>query len=484
MKTVKLFLFFAPVLFSCAGLHAQVTMGGLTEPATGALLDLNSPTGNRGGLLLSNVAITDLDSIPAGNDIFPGVSPDSLDINRGLRGALVYNTHPATVPGIYVWTGKRWMPAGETLQEDQILFTIHTEDGSYAIPTSGCLNFDPHSYDWDITVDGLPTTAATCPGGRCTGSTNSAGIQLSGLSTDKDHQIRIIPHGDEDPGWGNAFGYSNGTGGADAAVNKNKLISIDAPLSTLAFAPETKSTLAGNMFGFLFFGCSNLTTPAVIRDNYKLPETIIDLSYFLFSTYENTGLTQPVDLTLLKDWFNGNNTIRNLAGFFYRTHANNFNLTKPIDLMPLKDWFNSNSTITDVSYFLGYTHFSNTSLEQPIDFTPLKNWFDSNNMINYSLAFLMQTHFGNNSLTLSGQVIFPNWVKKIKHGGTTSLLDVASSFQQTFSVYVNMLKDGDTGEPRFENGEVLSSWGNPSIPKSTYTGRTDITNLNIGSNWK
>jgi hypothetical protein len=448
MQTKHLFLLPALAFFVCAGLQAQVTFGGLTEPAKGALLDLNSPTGNKGGLLLSNVAITDLGSIPTGNNVFPGVSPDSLNINRRLRGALVYNTHPETVPGVYVWSGKRWLPAGET--EDQILFTIRTgSDGSYAIPTSGCLNQpDNHDYDWYVTVDGLPTTATNCTDGNCTGTSapNSVGIQLSGLSTDKDHQIRITPYGDEEPGWGNAFGYHYEDAGASANVNKQKLISIDAPLSTLAFAPKTteSTTSAACMFASMFNGCSNLTKPAVIRNNYKLPEMITDLSFFLAVIHNNnTSLTQPIDLTPLKDWFKGNSTI-NLSNFLFCTHLENASLMQPIDLTPLKDWFKGNSTI-NLSNFLYGTHADNTSLK------------------------------------LSGQIIFPNWVKTIKQG--TTPIQNTDAFIATFSLLTP--QGGDTGEPRFEDGTTLSSLGNPSTRKGTYEGRTYFTNdASIGDNWK
>jgi hypothetical protein len=50
MKTAKLFLSLA--FFFCANLSAQVTIGGLTEPETGAILDLNSTT--KGGLAASD----------------------------------------------------------------------------------------------------------------------------------------------------------------------------------------------------------------------------------------------------------------------------------------------------------------------------------------------------------------------------------------------------------------------------------------------
>jgi hypothetical protein len=456
MKKINLFLLSALAFLACVGLQAQVTIGGLAYPTAGAILDMNSPGGAKGGLLLSNVAITNLDLIP--EDYFPGVTPESRDINPGLQGAIVYNTHPATNPGVYVWTGKRWIPLGETVQEeDQILFTIRIENDNddYFIPTSGWLNLIMHGYDWDITVDGQPVGDEN---GYFNGTVdvNSTGIPLTGLSPG-DHQIRITPHGGEEPGWGNAFGHSSSSlsAGANAVVNKRKLISIDAPLSTLAFAPKTTGTEGANitsatyMFAFLFYGCDSLTTPAVIRNNYKLPTTITNLSAFL-------------------------------AG----THYNNTSLTDPIDLTPLEDWFTTdNPTISDLSFFLYTTHYGNTSLTKPIDLKPLRNWFPENHTITNLTNFLYSTHYDNDSLILDGQTIFPNWVKTIKQGITqaaTSIQNVSNAFYRTF--YLNSAKDGDTGEPEFENGTVLSSLIIQGSNKQTYTNRADITPLN--SNWK
>jgi hypothetical protein len=489
MKKINLFLLSALAFFAGVGLQAQVTIGGVAYPIAGTILDMNSPGGVKGGLLLSNVAITNLDSIPEGTDYFPGVNtPELRDINQQLRGAMVYNTHPATVPGVYVWTGKRWIPIGETVQEeDQILFTITTtNNGGYDIPTSGYLNQSSHAYDWYVTVDGQPAVNAESTDGHFSGTsdTGSAGIQLTGLSAGK-HKIRIIPHGDEVAGWGNAFGHYSGTGGANNFGNKQKLISIDAPLSTLAFAPESaNATSAAYMFAYMFHNCSNLTTPAVIRDNYKLPTTITDLSNFLSGTHNgNTKLTDPIDLTLLKDWFSDNQTITDLSYFLYNTHNSNDSLKQPINLTPLEDWFSNNTKITTLSRFLANTHFGNKGLKQPINLTPLRDWFSSGRTTISLSNFLFNTHCNNTSLKLSGQIIFPNWVKTIKQGTTTPIQDVSSAFSQTF--YLDPPEQGgDTGEPKFEDGTVLSSLRNPSSAKSTYTNRTGITSTSIGDNWK
>ncbi|MDR2087564.1 MAG: fibrobacter succinogenes major paralogous domain-containing protein [Dysgonamonadaceae bacterium] len=88
-----------------ANLRAQVTIGGVETPKAGAILDLNSTA--KGGLLLSNVSLGDLYTIPTA---FPdGATADKSE----FKGAIVYNTNSANGVGIYLWNGTNWTPAGE-----------------------------------------------------------------------------------------------------------------------------------------------------------------------------------------------------------------------------------------------------------------------------------------------------------------------------------------------------------------------------------
>jgi hypothetical protein len=102
MRTKILVLSLALVL--SAGLHAQVTIGGLTAPKAGALLDLNSTI--QGGLVLSNVNLPDLSVIPGG--VFVGISA-AQDRNQELAGMIVYNTDATTGVGVHVWDGDDWI---------------------------------------------------------------------------------------------------------------------------------------------------------------------------------------------------------------------------------------------------------------------------------------------------------------------------------------------------------------------------------------
>jgi uncharacterized protein (TIGR02145 family) len=117
MQTKHLFLLPALAFLACAGLQAQVRIGGDTAPTVGAVLDLNSPTGNKGGLLLSNVSLTDLNTIPA--EIYEAATINGDDAKKAaFKGAIVYNTNPDTGMGVYVWTGTQWIPAGTSILYD------------------------------------------------------------------------------------------------------------------------------------------------------------------------------------------------------------------------------------------------------------------------------------------------------------------------------------------------------------------------------
>jgi uncharacterized protein (TIGR02145 family) len=122
MRTKILVLF---TLLLSANLHAQVSIGELTGPATGALLDLNKTT--KGGLLLSNVSIEDLSKIPHSTpNLFPGINGANDDTNNDFKGALVYHTGTSLAPaGIYAWNGTNWTPIGENcLPVDSLTVTL------------------------------------------------------------------------------------------------------------------------------------------------------------------------------------------------------------------------------------------------------------------------------------------------------------------------------------------------------------------------
>jgi hypothetical protein len=169
MKKNYFFLLPALALLTCAGLQAQVTIGGNTDPVAGALLDLNSDV--KGGLLLSNIAIEDLGKIPA-NELL-GIS-SGQDENPNLRGMIVYNTGTDNVPaGIYVWNGYYWTPDGN--------YTLIVTTPIRDFTVSGT-----EQADLEVTADGYPsftytwyknTAASTTDGTPVDNSPNAATYQ-------------------------------------------------------------------------------------------------------------------------------------------------------------------------------------------------------------------------------------------------------------------------------------------------------------------
>jgi uncharacterized protein (TIGR02145 family) len=90
-------------------LQAQVSIGDLNPPAEGALLDLNRAV--KGGLVLSNVAIENLATIPTS---FPSINGSvSNEDKEKFTGAMVYNTNPVWGLGVYLWNGENWTPISE-----------------------------------------------------------------------------------------------------------------------------------------------------------------------------------------------------------------------------------------------------------------------------------------------------------------------------------------------------------------------------------
>ncbi|MDR1335380.1 MAG: DUF1566 domain-containing protein [Tannerella sp.] len=110
------FIIIAAIIFlsmTNTSLYSQVTIGDEVLPRMGALLDLKKNDGSTsayiGSLLLPNVAITSMDSIPFGfTDAGALTSANKRDKNLDLAGSIVYNTLADTGEGIYLWDGDTW----------------------------------------------------------------------------------------------------------------------------------------------------------------------------------------------------------------------------------------------------------------------------------------------------------------------------------------------------------------------------------------
>jgi uncharacterized protein (TIGR02145 family) len=154
MRTKILVLSAALVL--SANLRAQVSIGDLTAPAKGALLDLNKTV--KGGLTLSNVKLDNLYTIPA---TFPGMSSPPPDVNTKFTGAMVYHTGGNNIAaGIYVWNGTNWTPATENCQPADLLSVTLTSSTviakigapvTFSVSTGvGARCAEGEEYDWKV----------------------------------------------------------------------------------------------------------------------------------------------------------------------------------------------------------------------------------------------------------------------------------------------------------------------------------------------
>jgi hypothetical protein len=143
-------------LFFClwTGAYSQVTIGGAELPKAGAILDLNST--HKGGLVLSNVTITDLEKIPYSveNSLFPGITtPAAADVNTALRGAMVYNDgkNGTTVPaGIYVWNGSCWTKDGSSTAAAITAYSPASKSGVISGSGSVALSVTPNGSPADF----------------------------------------------------------------------------------------------------------------------------------------------------------------------------------------------------------------------------------------------------------------------------------------------------------------------------------------------
>ena len=101
------------LLMITENVQAQARIGEETAPVKGAVLDLGSSTsGYLGGLVLTNVEITDLNVIPSGAKGFTDGTSLTSSEKTALTGMIVYNTKKSAdgsiVEGIYLWKQNKW----------------------------------------------------------------------------------------------------------------------------------------------------------------------------------------------------------------------------------------------------------------------------------------------------------------------------------------------------------------------------------------
>lgn len=179
-------------------------------------------------------------------------------------------------------------------------FTINSgTDSSFIIPTSGqsaTLN-DNNSYNWNI--DWGDGTIENYTGQSDGGNGTCTGISHTYPQANTNYQITIKPNTAQ-LGWLQCFGfYGPGGTNSSSATNKQKMLTLDSPLTKNAIANKTYTvgicmymfiecsnlnmgpefnlpfdlmTAAGNCFQGMFIYCSSLT----MNDIFTLPKLLIE----------------------------------------------------------------------------------------------------------------------------------------------------------------------------------------------------------------
>jgi hypothetical protein len=134
----------------------RVTIGSLEKPKDGAILDLNSTV--KGGLILSNVPLTNLSEIPSS---FPDVSGiDAAILKANLKGSLIYNTNPNFCAGIHVWNGNYWERIASGAPEPAPGASLSIKSGSSDPSLGDKIEFTALSgakiYRWYASMDNAP----------------------------------------------------------------------------------------------------------------------------------------------------------------------------------------------------------------------------------------------------------------------------------------------------------------------------------------
>ncbi len=179
---------------------------------------------------------------------------------------------------------------------DNFQFTINSgSDSKYNLPISSTAGLG-YSYNWTVDWgDGTSTLEVGI-------GTENSGITHNYPKSYTNYQITIKPNQDE-YGWGLPFGYDYGYEGSNSRDNKNKLISLDSPMSAKMVCLD-ESLKAPSYFGSsMFDSCANLTS----IDGFALPN-FTEVSYSFCagmfqscSTLTSLGTTFTIPDTIIAD---------------------------------------------------------------------------------------------------------------------------------------------------------------------------------------
>ena len=197
-----------------------------------------------------------------------------------------------------------WGGKGEVKPEpESFKFTVNSgEDSSFILPLSGNV-VRTYATDYNLLVDWGDESEPEVVQGT---SVSGHGVSHTYSQPNQNYQITISPNGDTD-GWGVAFGFAYGNKGCNVQTNKDKMISLDSPL--------TKSMVCktGELDGIcnrMFQDCTNLT----MGSEFNLPQDITEVGNGFCSTMfmncsnitMNDVFQLPQGITTIGDSFCGN----------------------------------------------------------------------------------------------------------------------------------------------------------------------------------
>jgi hypothetical protein len=360
------------------------------------------------------------------------------------------------------------------MNEEHFAFTIDTGlDGTFAIPTS-----QVYPYDWLIDW-GDGTAMQTASG---VGNSTSAGIPHA-YANPGIYKITIRPN-DTITAWFRAFGFYNSGTGANATTNKEKLIAVNATLTTAMFAEPDATVLGDNVALNMFYGCRNL---ASLPANFNLPQNITEVgnsfAYYMFCDCRNltslpTNFNLPQGITEVGNCF---------AVYMFRNCTNLTSLPANFNLPP---------DITTVGNYFAQCMFSGCSsltslpanFNLPQDITTVGDSFARNmfcdctnltslpanfnlppNITTVGTGFAGSMYYGCSKLVFNSVFKFPQGLTQIQVDKTT--------------VFFNTIQSCTASQSRTA-ASIIGTLPTPSTAKNTFTGSGFSDALTIPANWR
>jgi hypothetical protein len=323
---------------------------------------------------------------------------------------------------------------------------------SFNIPCSGKKNNADCIYNWRVFVD--YEEIGTYIG---TSSNTSTGISISNLA-DTEHIVEIIPtDGLYTVGWGVAFGFQNGTSGANNTVNKNKLSRV---LSDPDFAHLYTETNTGNYFrSYQYSACANLTKAA----QETMPSTVTTIGTY-FRNYQYNGC---VSLTTAPDE-NLPNTLTTIGSRF---RSNQYKGCNSLTVAPEENLPTSVTTLADYFRSSQYTDCVNLSR------VPNEQYFGGT----ISSGWDYRSHQYQNcpNIRVRDYVFNKQFATVIKYNSTYPYKEMfsLSTINTTPDDMPQYIKQDDTLAPVTEL--------TPTADKNFVTNRTGIAGYDsLNANWK